>query len=90
MLAKQPLEAARELEGEATPVARVLQIHIYSELKEPEKARAAYDEAIRLNHAPRVIELTAELAARARIGTRQPAQSDQWVLGRELEMLLAA
>jgi tetratricopeptide (TPR) repeat protein len=82
-------QAARILEDEPSVVSRVLQIHIYGELDETERARHAYD-AVRPNRNPRVIELTGELAARARLEMRAPARSDQWVLDREFELLLAA
>ena len=90
LLGNQPLEAARELEEESTPVARVLQIHVYSDLNQPARAQEAYELAIRLNHLPRIVELTAELGARARLGGRQREHSEEWVFDRELEMLLAA
>jgi tetratricopeptide (TPR) repeat protein len=81
--------AAKILEDEPSVVSKVLQIHIYGELKQTERARQAYD-GVRSNRSPRVIELTAELSARARLETRDPERSDQWVLDREFELLLAA
>ena len=86
----QPQQAAAELENEPTLVARVLQIHIYSALNDGPKAFHSYTEANRLNRAPRVIELTAELGARARLEDRAPSHSDEWVFEREFELLLAA
>ena len=82
-------QAARILENEAWVVSKVLQIHIYGELDQTERARLAYD-VVRSNRNPRVIELTAELVARARLEMRAPARSNQWVLDREFELLLAA
>ena len=89
LLVKDLDQAATILEDEPSVVSRVLQIHIYGELDQTEKARQAYD-IVRSNRNPRVIELTAELVARARLEKRAPARSDQWVLDREFELLLAA
>jgi tetratricopeptide (TPR) repeat protein len=89
LLVKDLDQAASILEDEPSVVSRVLQIHIYGELDQTEKARRAYD-IVRSNRNPRVIELTAELVARARLEKRAPARSDQWVLDREFELLLAA
>jgi tetratricopeptide (TPR) repeat protein len=89
LLAHELHQAASILEDEPSVVSRVLQIHIYGELHQTEMARQAYD-VVRPNRNPRVIELTAELAARARLEMRAPARSDQWVLDREFELLLAA
>ncbi|MGA2134168.1 MAG: hypothetical protein ABSH50_17890, partial [Bryobacteraceae bacterium] len=90
LLAGQPRQAAQALAQETTPVARVLQMHIYTVLNESTKAKEAFESASRLTREPRVVELTAELAARARLLTRKPIHSDQWVFDRELELLLAA
>lgn len=90
LLAGQPRQAAQALAQETTPVARVLQMHIYTALNESTKVKEAFEAASRLTREPRVVELTAELAARARLLTRKPIHSDQWVFDRELELLLAA
>ena len=89
LLAHDLKHAAQILEDEPSVVSKVLQIHIYGELKQTERARQAYD-GVRSNRSPRVIELTAELVARARLEMRYPERSDQWVLDREFELLLAA
>jgi tetratricopeptide (TPR) repeat protein len=89
LLAHDLDQAASILEDEPSVVSRVLQIHIYGELEQTERARQAYD-VVRPNRNPRVIELTTELVARARLEMRAPARSDQWVLDREFELLLAA
>jgi hypothetical protein len=65
-------------------------MHIYTELNEAAKAKKAFEAASRLTREPRVVELTAELAARANLLPRKPAHSNQWVFDRELELLLAA
>jgi hypothetical protein len=90
LLARQPRQAAQALAEETTPVARVLQMHIYTELNEAAKAKVAFEAATRLTREPRVVELTTELAARAKLLDRKRAHSDQWVFDRELELLLAA
>ena len=90
LLARQPRQAAQALAQETTPVARVLQMHIYTELNEAAKAKEAFEAATRLTREPRVVELTNELAARAKLLNRKPVHSDQWVFDRELELLLAA
>ena len=89
LLAHDLGHAAKLLEDEPSVVSQVLQIHIYGELAQTERARQAYD-VVRSNRNPRVIEITAELAARARLEMRDPVRSDQWVLEREFELLLAA
>jgi tetratricopeptide (TPR) repeat protein len=89
VLAHDLHQAASILEDEPSVVSRVLQIHIYGELDQTERARQAYN-GVRSNRNPRVIQLTAELVARARLEMRAPARSDQWVLDREFELLLAA
>ena len=90
LLAGEPRQAAQALAQETTPVALVLQMHIYIELNESTKAKEAFEAASRLTREPRVVELTAELAARAKLLTRKPIHTDQWVFDRELELLLAA
>jgi len=89
LLAHDLNQAAKILENEASVVSKVLQIHIYGELHQEERARQAYD-VVRPNRNPRVIELTGELVARARLEKRPSTRSDQWVLDREFELLLAA
>jgi tetratricopeptide (TPR) repeat protein len=89
LLAHDLKQAASILEDEPSVVSRVLQIHVYGELNQKERARQAYD-GVRSNRNPRVIELAAELVARARLEMRAPTRSAQWVLDREFELLLAA
>jgi tetratricopeptide (TPR) repeat protein len=89
LLNKDLSQAAEILEDETSVVSQVLKIHVFGALDQKEKARQAYD-VVRSNRSPRVIELTAELAARARLEKRTPVRSDQWVLDREFELLLAA
>ncbi|MBM3724882.1 MAG: tetratricopeptide repeat protein [Acidobacteria bacterium] len=90
LLARQFQQAAQALAQETTPAARVLQMHIYTELNDMAKVREAFEAANRLTREPRVVELTTELAARAKLSGQKSARSDQWVFNRELELLLAA
>ena len=89
LLSREIHQAAEILEGEASVVSKVLQIHIYGDLDQTERARQAYD-IVRSNRNPQVIELTAELAARARLESRPRTRSDQWIQEREFELLMAA
>jgi len=89
LLARDLKQAAKILEDEPSLASRVLQIHIYGELDQTDRARQAYD-VVRPNRNPRVIELTTELAARARLEMRAPTRSEQWIFDREFELLLAA
>ena len=89
LVSRELQQAAQIIEGEASVVSRVLQIHIYGDLGQTERARQVY-EVVRSNRNPRVIELTAELVARARLDSRSRTRSDQWVYEREFELLLAA
>ena len=79
--------ALADLQNDQSRIANILRLDIFGRKHDEDNALRAYS-LIRPN-APRVIELTEELAIRARLKQSQAqGKSDQWVFEREAELLL--
>lgn len=87
LLEKQPRQALEYLENDYSLLSNILRLDACGRLRHAERAGWAY-EATSFHQDAQVMELRAELAARAGLESGAAKQSDQWILDREFELAL--